>query len=123
MSAVEDGRAALLSYLADFGLDAMVTNRIEVILEELVSNVVRHGKDADSLSIEAECCDGAVRLAIEDNGTAFNPLDVVEPAPFDTVEQAPLGRQGIPLIRRLTRSVRYDRTASCNRISAVIAAH
>lgn len=122
MSAVEDGRRALLAYLAAFDIDALATNRVEVILEELVSNVVRHATGADSLLIEAQCSDGTIWLAIEDNGGAFNPLDVPEPAPFATIEHATLGRQGIPLIKRLSKSVRYERIGSSNRISAAIAA-
>lgn len=123
MSAVEDGRLALLAYLERFSVDDIALNRIEVILEELVSNVVRHGKSADTLQIEAEITGQAIRLIIEDNGPAFNPLDAREPAAFTELEQATLGRQGIPLIKRLSKSVHYHRIGAINRITAVVAAH
>ncbi|MEZ5735452.1 MAG: ATP-binding protein [Novosphingobium sp.] len=122
ISSVEDGRLALMSYLEPFALDDRVINRIEVVLEELLSNVVRHAEGADKLSIEAECADHAVRLAIEDNGVAFNPLVASEPEPFADLENATLGRLGIPLIRRLSQSVSYDRIGPVNRVSAVITA-
>jgi len=123
IAAVEDGRLALTSFLERFDIDDIAINRIEVILEELVSNIVRHGEGADVLQIEAEYTGQTIRLIIEDNGPGFNPFEVPEPAPFTTVENATLGRQGIPLIRRLTKSVRYHRIGSVNRITAVIAAH
>lgn len=122
-SSVEAGRLALLEYLERLAVDDVAFNRIEVILEELVSNVVRHGGGADVLRIEAEYAGQAIRLVIEDNGPAFNPLDAPEPAPFTTVEHAALGGLGIPLIRRLSKSVDYRRVGPINRITAVVAAH
>ena len=122
LSAIDDGRLALLGYLAPFSLDDRLINRLEVVLEELLSNVVRHSSGASKLTMEAEYRDGAVNLAIEDDGPAFDPLEVTAPARFTTLEEAKVGGLGIPLIRRLTESVRYDRVGACNRISAVIAA-
>lgn len=120
MESLETGRLALLSYLAPFALEARLINRVEVVLEELVSNVVRHAKEADNLAIEAERTGSAVLLAVEDDGPAFNPLTVPEPPPFDALEDAMLGGQGIPLIRRLSQSVRYERRDGHNRIVALI---
>lgn len=120
-SAIEDGRVALLGYLEPFRLDDRTINRLEVVLEELLSNVVRHNAGASKLTVAAEYRDGAVNLAIEDDGPAFDPFEMTAPAKFTTLEEAKLGGLGIPLIRRMTESVRYDRVGACNRISAVIA--
>lgn len=120
MESLETGRLALLSYLAPFVLEARLINRVEVVLEELVSNVVRHAKEAANLAIEAERTGSAVLLAVEDDAPPFNPLTVPEPPPFDALEDAMLGGQGIPLIRRLSQSVRYERRDGRNRIVALI---
>jgi serine/threonine-protein kinase RsbW len=120
ISSLEEGRLALLSYLQPFDLDARLINRVEVVLEELVSNVVRHAKDAGNLTIEAERTGPAVLLAVEDNGAAFNPLNMPEPAPFSTLDDAMLGGQGIPLIKRLSKSVRYERRGTRNRIVVLV---
>ncbi|MGD9472237.1 MAG: ATP-binding protein [Novosphingobium sp.] len=122
ISAVEEVRQALLAYLENFRLEPMVVNRVEVILEELVSNVARHADAASYVSVGAEYADGAIAIRIEDDGAAFNPLEKRAPAAFTDVESATLGGQGIPLIKRLSRSVRYDRVDEANRISVVIAA-
>jgi len=122
MSALEQFRLGLLSYLAPFELEERVINRVEVVLEEMVSNVVRHSHDADRLTIEAECADRAVRLAVEDNGEPFNPFDEPEPVTFSTLEGAVVGGQGITLIKRLSQAVRYDRVGTHNRVSALISA-
>ena len=123
ISAVEEGRLALLAYLGRFDIDAMVINRIEVILEEVVSNVVRHGEGADFLRIRANCEGSVIRLTIEDNGTPFDPFAAPEPDSFTTVSEARLGGQGIPLVRRLSRSVHYERVGAVNHTTAIIAAY
>src|SRR5205085_1603875 len=79
ISSVEEGRLSLLGYLEQFDIDDMVVNRIEVILEEIVSNVVRHGEGADFLRIRASCEGSEIRLTIEDNGMPFDPFAASAP--------------------------------------------
>lgn len=122
ISAVEDARAALLDYLRPFGIGEQASNRIEVIVEELVSNVARHSAQACTIGIEARYADGMLHLVVEDDGEAFDPLAAPEHAGFTTLDEARLGGLGIPLVRRLSRSVEYRRAGNRNRISAVIAA-
>ncbi len=110
----------MLSYLRPFDLDDRVINRIEVVLEELLSNVVRHAEGAERLAVKAEIVDQGVRLTIEDDGVVFNPFDAPEPERLAVLEDAMLGGQGIPLIKKLSQSVRYDRAGAINRVSAVI---
>jgi anti-sigma regulatory factor (Ser/Thr protein kinase) len=128
MAAVDAGRLATLDYLAPLALDDRVINRIEVILEELIGNLARHGAvDALTLGILARPDD--IELVIEDDGPEFNPLELTTPARFTTLEEAELGGLGIPLVRRLSRSVRYQRIdgdddrgePSLNRIVVTIA--
>jgi len=118
---IEAGRLALLSYLEPFGLDDRTISRIEVILEELVSNIVRHAADADTIGLEACCSDCTLQLVILDNGKAFNPLEAKEPERYTSLESATLGGQGIPLIKKLSQSVAYERVDGENRVCAVIA--
>jgi len=121
ISAVETCRLALLDYLAPLALDDRVINRLEVVLEELVSNVVRHAGLATKLTLSASTGDDCISICLEDDGAAFNPLAAEENAPFDKLEDAALGGLGIPLIKRLTRSVEYDRSDGLNRMRVVLA--
>lgn len=121
-AAVEDGRAALLAWLEPFALDARVLNRVEVVLEELVSNIVRHADAADRVSIAAECSGEALSLSVEDNGAPFNPFEMAERERFRDLDTAELGGLGIPLIKRLSRTVSYERVGGANRVTAEIAA-
>ena len=121
VSAVESGRLALMAYLEPLGIEDRVINRLEVVLEELVSNVARHADAATRLTLLASAEADGIHLCIEDDGAPFNPLDAPEHAGFDKLEDAQLGGLGIPLIKRLTRSIEYERSGSLNRMRAVIA--
>jgi serine/threonine-protein kinase RsbW len=121
LSSVDLGRLALLAYIEPLDLAPRVVNRLEVVLEELVTNIVRHSLGAATISIEAEPVDDTVRLTVGDDGAAFNPLEAPMPEPVSSLQNAVLGGQGILLIRRMSKVVRYDRIDGANRMSVVIA--
>lgn len=111
-AAIEQSRVAVVRFLEPLGIFARTMNRVEVVLEELVSNLVRHGKDVSLMTVAAAYSGGVVDLVVEDDGAAFNPFTVPEPKPMETLAGAPLGGLGIPLVRRLSASARYDRVGS-----------
>jgi serine/threonine-protein kinase RsbW len=81
---------------------------------------VRHSADAKALTIAARCSGGTVLLTVEDDGGAFNPLSVPEPDRPAALGDAVLGGQGIPLIKRLSTSVSYDRIGTLNSVTALL---
>ena len=111
-AAIEQSRLAVVNFLEPFGIFARTLNRVEVVLEELVSNLVRHGKDVNLMTVAAGYRGGVVDLVVEDDGDAFDPFAVAEPDPVSSIAEAPLGGLGIPLVRRLSASARYDRVGS-----------
>lgn len=121
LSSVEAVRLALLDYLEPFAIEGAVINRLEVILEELVSNVVRHAPEATYVEVSASLCDGLVCLCVKDDGPAFNPLTSDGHKAFENIEDAQLGGLGIPLIKRLSRSLDFERVGNTNRVRALVA--
>ena len=112
LTAIEYGRLGLARFLAPLALDSRVVNRIEVIFEELIANIVRHGfKDMTGgvIAVSAFAKPDGIVLTIEDNGAPFNLLEAEEPAPFESLETARIGGLGIPLIRRYSRNIHYER--------------
>lgn len=107
--AVEQGRLAVTAYLQPFDISPRTLNRVEVVLEELVGNVVRHGRGVSAITVAIGNSSGAIDLAVEDDGEEFDPLAAPDPAPFTTLTEAPLGGLGIPLIRKLTSAATYER--------------
>ena len=111
LDSVEEGRLRLVAFLAPLGVSDRQLNRIEVVFEELVSNIVRYGTVCDEsgrIVIGVRTVDDALEITFEDNGLPFNPLHKEAPAPFDTLENARIGGLGIPLLRKFTQAVRYE---------------
>ncbi len=121
IDSLEPARLAILEFLHARDIGPATINRIEVVLEELMANVARHAVDARTIAVTANVGDSGLVLSIEDDGEAFNPLDATDPEPFSTLESATVGGQGIPLIKRLSKRVRYDREGQSNRVTAVFA--
>jgi anti-sigma regulatory factor (Ser/Thr protein kinase) len=112
LHSVEGGRIQLLAFFEAHALDRRVINRIEVIFEELVSNVVRHGfapGSEQSLHVRARASAETIDLVFEDDGALFDFSSAPMPAPLGTLDEAPLGGLGVPLIRRLSSDLRYER--------------
>ena len=123
-AAIEESRLAVVAFLEPLGIVARTMNRVEVVLEELISNVIRHGRDVNSIMVAAGYQAGSIDLVVEDDGAAFDPLAKPDPEPFTSLADAPLGGLGIALVRRLTCAARYDRVgtgaAARNRVSVSI---
>ena len=121
---IEDSRVAVVAFLEPLGVVARTVNRVEVVLEELLSNLIRHGQDVTAITVTAGYHAGSIELVVEDNGVAFDPLAKPDPEPFSSLAEAPLGGLGIALVRRLTCAARYDRVgsggAARNRVSLSI---
>ena len=120
-SGIEDSCAAVVQFLQPLGLPARTLHRAEVIVEELVSNLVRHGNGVGVLDVSAAFRDGQVKLVIEDDGEAFNPFDRPDPRPFTSLEDAELGGLGILLVRRFSASADYQRVGERNRVTVSVA--
>ena len=115
LDAVEDGRLALLSFFEELGLETQPIHRLEVIFEELITNIVRHGFEAgseQSIHVRATAAPGQIELTVEDDGVPFDPLWALTPEPYTDLETARIGGRGIPLITSLSSSVRYEKPAA-----------
>jgi anti-sigma regulatory factor (Ser/Thr protein kinase) len=111
MDAVEAARLHVLSHLPPSALPPRALNRLEVVLEELISNVVRHGFDENpdhAMLLIVSAGPAGVEMIIEDDGRPFNPFDQAPPPAFDTLENAPLGGLGLVVVRRFATATSYE---------------
>jgi anti-sigma regulatory factor (Ser/Thr protein kinase) len=114
LDAIEAGRLEIARRLAPLALDRRVLNRLEVVFEELISNIVRHGFQAGSeetIVVMVATRAGAVELTIEDDGPAYDPAAAPAPEPFGALAEAKLGGLGVALARRLCAEFRYEPVA------------
>ena len=117
---------------ASLKLPGKLTFAMQVCLEELMSNIARHGKvhpfsapfptatDADnplSISIDIDVLGDRIAMTIEDNERPFD----VEKAPAKVVdrplEQVQPGGLGINLIKSFSHNIEYRRTDAGNRVT------
>jgi anti-sigma regulatory factor (Ser/Thr protein kinase) len=94
---------------------------MNLCLEEILSNVIRHGYRSDpnhSVAIRfASPQPGQFVLVIEDAAAAFNPLAAPELPPPASLDDARVGGQGIRLVRRFADAVAYEPTPAGNRMT------
>jgi anti-sigma regulatory factor (Ser/Thr protein kinase) len=94
-------------------LDARARFSVELIFEEVVANLVRHGARSDgrtSLSLELVLRDDAVELTFLDDGVPFDPRERSDPAPARDLEHAEVGGRGLMLVRSVSKELQYART-------------
>ena len=80
---------------------------VELVFEEVVSNVLRHGGRPDRVthvSVKVAPEEAAVRLTFLDDGPPFDPRGWPEPPP------AQVGGRGLMLIRSVSSGMEYLRT-------------
>lgn len=92
--------------------------RFLVALDEVLSNIARHGGSPGGLvQVDFKLAGNLLTVTVEDDGPPFNPLDA---APADTssaLEQRRPGGVGIELVRTLLDQVRYEHTGGRNRLT------
>ena len=114
LAAIEDGSACMLDFLDRAALDETTQSRLQVVFEELVANIVRHGFSARSgQSIHVTIAQGPdkVEFTFEDDGTPFDPLKAPPPPPHASLEKAKVGGLGIALVRKYASQLHYERPA------------
>lgn len=112
LCAIEAGSSRMLDFLDRAALDETTQSRLQVVFEELVANIVRHGFSARSgQSIHVKIAQGPdkVEFTFEDDGTPFNPLQAPPPPPHASIEKAKVGGLGIALVRKYASQLCYER--------------
>jgi anti-sigma regulatory factor (Ser/Thr protein kinase) len=122
----EGARLALSRFLEAAGIDARAASACELVFEEIVVNVLRHGGDAPAPSgarvdVRVQTRPGELRLDFVDAGPPFDPTSHPEPPRPASIEEAPIGGLGILLVRRTASRFDYRRVDGLNRVGVTIA--
>jgi sigma-B regulation protein RsbU (phosphoserine phosphatase) len=100
----------------DFGrrhrFNAETTHNLKVALDEILTNIISYAYvDAGEKPIVTRLSldQGRLTVELEDDGRAFNPLQVPEPDTKQLLEERPIGGLGIHLVRKLVDALEYRR--------------
>ena len=104
-------------------LDEVATQRVQLAVDELVTNIILHGYEEEGLSgnvvVQAELSPEELVIVTEDSGVAFDPHTHPEPTSLNqSLGDRPIGGLGIHLIRKIVRRHEYvyREGKNCNRL-------
>ncbi|MGC8718459.1 MAG: ATP-binding protein [Thermodesulforhabdaceae bacterium] len=111
------------SFARDLGFVPKRIQKLILIMEEALLNVVKHAYDEEGTGeVEVRCWEDGERIFIEvrDRGRPFNPLDVPEPDLSKGLPERPIGGLGVFLIRKIADDVSYRREKETNVLTLVL---
>ena len=93
-------------------LPARARYNLELIFDEIVANIIRHGGVAPAAEIEAEVELAAHEaiLTVEDSGAPFDPRQHPEPVPRRGLDDPRVDGFGLMLVRKAAGHIDYQRT-------------
>ena len=96
--------------------------QVEIIVEELCINVIKHGQSDGSrpIIVEIESNDERVKIEISDNGKAFDPtLNREAPEKITSIENSEIGGWGLHLADTFSDEMHYKRIDDTNCLTLV----
>lgn len=109
---------------ARHGWTERVACKVQLVLDELASNVVSHGRSqgpTPHIEIRIASEEGTVRIDVTDDGTAFDPLTEAPPVPVrDRDRPVTIGGLGVHLVKEMTRTMAYRHEGERNHLRLTI---
>lgn len=104
--------------IADHRIDDDAAYALRLAIEELGSNVIRHGfadHNVHDISLRMNVVPGAIEFVIEDDGRPFDPSRPRHLDTPDSLEHAPTGGMGLSLVAEIAGPIEYQRINARNR--------
>lgn len=118
LASVEQARQAVLAHLAPHQLSTRTLYQVELVIEELMMNQIRHAHASAGghwLDLAVTVDPARLVLCFEDDGRPFDPTHQAPAAPPPaTLDEAPVGGLGLGLVRRAASQLVYERRAGRN---------
>jgi serine/threonine-protein kinase RsbW len=92
---------------------------VNVMLDELLTNSIRHGLRGSGdheIAVKLHCADGEIVVEIEDDGVAFDPTKAGTPDTRGSLAERKVGGLGIAFVRSLADSFEYQRVNGRNHV-------
>ena len=97
-------------FLTSQGLAPSNAYDIDLILEELFTNVLKYGSGRDAVAVRLERQDSTVTIALRefDVAKAYDITRSPEPDLTRPIAERPVGGLGIHMVRQLAETIRYE---------------
>jgi anti-sigma regulatory factor (Ser/Thr protein kinase) len=120
LAALTEAQERANSFLSGHGVPFEAAYSVRLSLEELVSNIIRHGYDdrePHEIGIWLEILPRVIELTIDDDGRPFDP-NSAQPVPVPaSLDDAPTGGMGLSLVRTIAGPIEYQRQGGRNRVT------
>ncbi len=90
-----------------------------IVLDEVLSNTIRHGFDGSGthpIALTLDLTEGEILVQVEDGGVAYDPTQAPEPVLGGTLAERTEGGLGVAFVKALTDSIEYRRVDGRNRL-------
>lgn len=93
-----------------------VRRSVSVVLDELLTNILSYGlpQHGGEVVVDIELQPDRLVITISDDGRPFDPFASSAPDTTLSVEDRPIGGQGIHLVRRMVDALSYHRRSDRN---------
>ncbi len=117
IESLEPFRSYVVKKVAQVGASQDAIFKIELILEELLTNIIKYayrkGSEGD-IEIGCSIDDNKLCISIGDWGCPFDPLSKIEPDICQDVSDRNVGGLGIFLARKFMSELKYERDSGKN---------
>ncbi len=99
------------------GLSDGDTSHVHLVLDELVSNIIKYGHDdrrEHEIHLRVSLERDLLTISIVDDGKAFNPLEAPAPDLDRPIEERPIGGLGLFLVKSIMDTLEYHRERDRN---------
>ena len=122
---LEIARLQARQFLENNRVDEHTVEGVELIIEEAVTNTLRHGFGATvaaehQVELELQIEPHEVRLLIVDDAGPFDPMDADALLLPETLDEARVGGLGLLMIRNTASSMAYERRDGFNRFLVTV---
>ena len=119
LSELRRASAMVDEFKAHHGVGEEDANAIHILLDEILSNSIRHGlagAASHAIAVSLDLSGGEIIVEIEDDGVAFDPTQAPAPVLAGTLDERMEGGLGMVFVRALTTSIEYRRVEGRNRL-------
>jgi anti-sigma regulatory factor (Ser/Thr protein kinase) len=112
LESLERFREYVTAKALENGLDDRLLPKIELVIEEVLTNLVKYAYKDRGGEAEVACFprpDGCFCLQLTDWGAAFDPLKLPEPDTSAPMEERQVGGLGIHLVKKMAHHLEYRR--------------
>jgi anti-sigma regulatory factor (Ser/Thr protein kinase) len=111
--------AALDGFCVEANINDLAKNQVNLVLEELYTNSANYGLVGiphGQVVINLVARNNQLEIRYQDNGVAFNPLEMDDPDLMLSVDDRPIGGLGVFFVKAMTDDVTYQRVGDWNQL-------